>query len=165
MNYSQDTRNGQNPTPNPSTHVGAYWSSLSPSSTAPSPNQTQTQTPGAIDHALQPQGNNAPKVAIPRLNAPSTHRARRRSARACEPCRHRKTKCDGARPSCAQCVYHGNRCSYEDVKRVRDQKMLDLLSQRVERYEGLLRNLEGEVDESTAKRIRKVLKVIVALHR
>ena len=44
---------------------------------------------------------------------------------------------------------------------MRDQKMLELLSQRVERYEGLLRNLEGEVDESTARRIRKALKVSI----
>jgi hypothetical protein len=99
------------------------------------------------------------KVAIPRLAAPTTYRGRRRSARACEPCRQRKIKCDGVRPTCGQCAYHNNRCVYEDVKRVRDQKMLELLSKRTERYESLLRDLESDVDAPTARRIRKALKV------
>lgn len=145
MNYSLDAQNDQNPNPNPNPNTNA--GALSPSSLSQSQSQTQASN----------------KVAIPRLNPPSTHHGRRRSARACEPCRQRKTKCDGVRPSCAQCVYHGNRCSYEDVKRVRDQKMLELLSQRVERYEELLRNLEGEVDESTARRIRRALKVSIGI--
>ncbi|KAJ5580233.1 uncharacterized protein N7459_006218 [Penicillium hispanicum] len=100
----------------------------------------------------------ANKVAIPRLAPSSAFRGRRRSARACEACRQRKIKCDGKRPSCGQCLYHRNQCLYEDVKRVRDQKQLDLLTRRVGRYESLLRNLEGEVDAPTARRIRKVLK-------
>ena len=99
------------------------------------------------------------KVAIPRLAAPTTYRGRRRSAQACKPCRQRKIKCDGVRPTCGQCAYHNNRCVYEDVKRVRDQKMLELLSKRAERYESLLRDLAGDVDAPTARRIRKALKV------
>ncbi|KAJ5471455.1 hypothetical protein N7530_008812 [Penicillium desertorum] len=82
-------------------------------------------------------------------------RRRRRSARACEACRKRKIKCDGSRPVCGQCVDH-KRCKYEDVKRVRDQKMLDILAHRVERYETLLRDLEGEVDASTALNVSEV---------
>lgn len=104
-------------------------------------------------------GLSAPKVAIPRLSAPTATRGRRRSARACEACRTRKTKCDGVRPTCGQCTYHGNRCTYEDVKRVRDQKMLDVLARRVDRYETLLRSLEEESDPATTRRIRKTLKV------
>ena len=115
--------------------------------------------------SASPRSNAAPpdpsvsKVAIPRLPAPTTSRGRRRSARACEACRTRKTKCDGVRPICGQCAYHNNRCTYEDVKRVRDQKMLDILARRVDRYETLLRSLEGESDMPTTRRIRKALKV------
>jgi hypothetical protein len=46
---------------------------------------------------------------------------------------------------------------------VRDQKMLELFSKRAERYESLLRDLEGDVDAPTARRIRKALKVSIAL--
>ncbi|KAJ5121072.1 uncharacterized protein N7515_009033 [Penicillium bovifimosum] len=103
----------------------------------------------------------APKVAIPRLaGSDATLHGRRRSARACEPCRQRKIKCDGMRPQCGQCVYNNQTCSYEDVKRVRDQKRLRSLSKRVDAYEALLRDLEAEVDVPTAKKIRKAMKVM-----
>lgn len=110
---------------------------------------------------IDPRNSHGNKVAIPRLTAPNLNRTRRRSVRACEPCRHRKIKCDGAKPSCGQCQYHQNECSYEDVKRVRDQKELKLLGKRVEHYEHFLRSLEGEVEPQTARRIRKTLKVSI----
>lgn len=180
MNTPRDSQGHASST---SSNAGAYWAaSLSPGSPAPPPppqsniypgqnafipttnsyfnpyaSQTGLPTPGPIDN-IPPAPINT-KVAIPRLSTPNTTRGRRRSARACEPCRQRKIKCDGIRPICGQCVYHNNSCTYEDVKRVRDQKMRELLSQRVERYESLLRSLEGEVDESTGWRIRKALRV------
>ncbi|KAJ5806806.1 C6 transcription factor [Penicillium riverlandense] len=98
------------------------------------------------------------KVAIPRAPNATTISHRRRSQRACEPCRQRKIKCDGNRPSCRQCIEHNQQCSYEDVKRVRDQKRLGSLSRRVDRYESLLRELEVDADATTARKIRKVLK-------
>jgi hypothetical protein len=100
-----------------------------------------------------------PKVAIPRLATHTSCRARRRSTRACEACRTRKSKCDGVRPTCGQCACHNNRCIYEDVKRIRDKKMLDVLAWRINRYETLLRNMEGDSDPATMRRIRQALKV------
>ena len=122
------------------------------------PNYSSTPSPQI---PIDPINSYGIKVAIPRLNAPNLNRTRRRSVRACEPCRHRKIKCDGAKPSCGQCEYHQNQCSYEDVKRVRDQKELKLLGERVEHYEHFLRSLEGEVEPQTARRIRKTLKVSI----
>ncbi|KAJ5605204.1 hypothetical protein N7510_010358 [Penicillium lagena] len=98
------------------------------------------------------------KVAIPRAPNATTINHRRRSQRACESCRQRKIKCDGNRPSCRQCIDHSQQCSYEDVKRVRDQKRLGSLSKRVDQYESLLRELEVDADASTARKIRKALK-------
>ncbi|KAJ5389145.1 uncharacterized protein N7496_000213 [Penicillium cataractarum] len=139
-------------------HVGNPSAQLSYSSYPPSMLPSGFSNP---DQRLAPPSDNVGnnKVAIPRLAAPTTYRGRRRSARACEPCRQRKIKCDGVRPTCGQCSYHNSQCLYEDVKRVRDQKMLELLSKRTERYESLLRDLEGDVDTPTARRIRKALKV------
>ncbi|PKY00539.1 fungal-specific transcription factor [Aspergillus campestris IBT 28561] len=98
-----------------------------------------------------------PKVPIPRASAYSTHSQRRRSARACEPCRQRKIKCDGTRPSCKQCVENQVKCFYLDVKRVREQKELGALAKKVERYERLLEELESDVDDANARRIRRAL--------
>ncbi|KAJ5807606.1 hypothetical protein N7447_011062 [Penicillium robsamsonii] len=121
-----------------------------------------TQPPQGFQYMPAPSaygsGTTAPKVAIPRLAGSDTLHGRRRSARACEPCRQRKIKCDGIRPSCGQCVYHNHTCSYEDVKRVRDQKRLGSLVKRVDTYEALLRDLEAEADPLTARKIKKALK-------
>ncbi|KAK1150039.1 hypothetical protein N8T08_003597 [Aspergillus melleus] len=99
-----------------------------------------------------------PKVAIPRSQSLSSQSERRRSARACEPCRQRKIKCDGNKPACRQCVEHDVKCTYMDVKRVRDQKQLGALAKKADRYEKLLEDIEMEVEPQTSRRIRKAIK-------
>jgi hypothetical protein len=147
----------------PHPHVGNANAQLPSYSFSPPSSMVPTGSTNP-DQRVAPAENasiNNNKVAIPRLAPPTAYRGKRRSARACEPCRQRKIKCDGVRPTCGQCAYHNNRCVFEDVKRVRDQKMLELLSKRAERYESLLRDLEGDVDAPTARRIRKALKVSI----
>lgn len=71
----------------------------------------------------------AAKVAIPRLkraldsvdggNKPG---GRHRVTHACEPCRHRKTKCSGERPVCRHCQDFKIQCYYADGKRDRVKK-------------------------------------------
>ncbi|PYI05676.1 hypothetical protein BO78DRAFT_397985 [Aspergillus sclerotiicarbonarius CBS 121057] len=100
----------------------------------------------------------AAKVAIPRTTSASSQSQRRRSARACEPCRQRKIKCDGNKPICRQCIDHNVSCFFVDVKRVRDQKQLGFLGKKVEHYEQLLQDLEKEVDDNAARRIRRALR-------
>ena len=73
----------------------------------------------------------ASKVAIPRLprrsetTSPTTSAKtgdRNRVNHACEPCRHRKTKCSGERPSCKHCDGFRILCTYADGKRDRVKK-------------------------------------------
>ncbi len=73
----------------------------------------------------------APKVAIPRLRRPSEGQSssksipagdKNRVAHACEPCRHRKTKCSGERPVCQHCQDFKLTCVYMDGKRDRTKK-------------------------------------------
>ncbi|CAG8217780.1 unnamed protein product [Penicillium olsonii] len=165
MDRSQPPDKNPRPWLNPSESSG----SLAPSS-YPTPNSfsTSASSQAAPSFQLDPApsssvpgstpGTAVPKVAIPRLAPSDVSHGRRRSARACEPCRQRKIKCDGLRPSCSQCIYHHQQCVYEDVKRVRDQKRLGLLAKRVEAYESLLRDLEDEVDLETARKIRRTMK-------
>ncbi|KKK26381.1 hypothetical protein ARAM_006293, partial [Aspergillus rambellii] len=98
-----------------------------------------------------------PKIAIPRATASKTYSQRHRSARACEPCRQRKVKCDGGKPACRKCREHDLSCFYVDIKRVRDQKQLGTLTQKVERYEKLLRQLESQVEPGSARLIERSL--------
>ena len=127
--------------------------------TIPPPPPVTTSTP----HPSHP--GPAPKVAIPRAaGSDSVSHRRRRSVRACEPCRQRKIKCEGNRPVCRQCVESHITCQYLDVKRVREQKQLGVLGRKVDRYEDLLKELEPEVDTGSAKKIRRALKVCYPVH-
>lgn len=70
------------------------------------------------------------KIAIPRLkrnidaaNEGATRTGgRHRVNHACEPCRHRKTKCSGERPTCRHCQDFKISCYYADGKRDRVKK-------------------------------------------
>lgn len=71
----------------------------------------------------------AAKVAIPRLKrsleageATTKPGGRHRVTHACEPCRHRKTKCSGERPTCRHCQDFKIQCYYADGKRDRVKK-------------------------------------------
>ncbi|RVX74981.1 hypothetical protein B0A52_01258 [Exophiala mesophila] len=66
---------------------------------------------------------------------------RARTSHACEPCRERKTKCDGDRPSCRRCLHTGTSCHYGYGKGWRKRKTAEDLtatSRRLARYETLL---------------------------
>ncbi|KAL4742987.1 fungal-specific transcription factor domain-containing protein [Aspergillus similis] len=159
--------NAGNLSPNPTVPASEWmWRntmsvSAVPSNPAP-PNYTpyqygQYSDPNASLPLPRSEGVRAPKIAIPRATAARTAFQRRRSARACEPCRQRKVKCDAARPVCQKCREHGLDCSYIDIKRIRDQKQLGELNEKVERYEKLLKQLEMESEPTTAQLIRKTL--------
>ncbi len=72
----------------------------------------------------------AAKVAIPKLKRAfdasaedaSSSGGRHRVTHACEPCRHRKTKCSGERPVCRHCQDFKIACFYADGKRDRVKK-------------------------------------------
>ncbi|QNP95527.1 YALIA101S08e01772g1_1 [Yarrowia lipolytica] len=46
-----------------------------------------------------------------------------RVSRACEPCRKRKTRCDGQRPACNNCLGSGRDCMYTEVVQKRKAKV------------------------------------------
>ncbi|KIW28595.1 uncharacterized protein PV07_08247 [Cladophialophora immunda] len=69
---------------------------------------------------------------------------RARTSHACEPCRERKTKCDGSRPSCRRCLHTGTTCYYGYGKGWRKRKTAEDLtatSRRLARYESLLNEI------------------------
>ena len=80
---------------------------------------------------IDSQPRPTPKVAIPRLRRGSEDQVvskvaatgdKHRVTHACEPCRHRKTKCSGDHPVCRHCQDHRLVCLYEDGKRDRVKK-------------------------------------------
>lgn len=98
------------------------------------------------------------RVPIPRLRNWHHGQKSRRVAHACDECRSRKSKCDGERPICAQCIAVGlETCVYSESKRTQERKQLESAKREIDRYDKLLREISQEVDESIAKKIAKVL--------
>ncbi|KAI1829101.1 transcriptional regulator family: Fungal Specific TF [Penicillium roqueforti] len=101
----------------------------------------------------------ADKLPIPRLPHRRREGGGRRISQACDTCRERKTKCDGHRPHCTQCVVQGlDNCFYSERKLVRLQGELGSERRKVKGYEELLQDLSVELEEPIADRIRKALK-------
>jgi hypothetical protein len=83
-----------------------------------------------------------------------------RTSRACDACRQRKMKCDGAKPSCSQCHAQGiATCVYSGTKIEQERMQLESAKAKIEAYEKLLRDIYHRVEASIAKRIENVLQV------
>ncbi len=85
------------------------------------------QRPQSSALSYQQQQQSGGKVAIPRLRRDSNFSSaataeKHRVAHACEPCRHRKTKCSGERPVCKHCEDFKINCVYADGRRDRTKK-------------------------------------------
>ncbi|KAI9680953.1 MAG: hypothetical protein M1829_001033 [Trizodia sp. TS-e1964] len=72
----------------------------------------------------------------------TTEAKRRRIAKACDMCRKKKIKCDGAIPSCSHCVTHKTECKFTQVEKKRNPpkgaKYIEGLENRIGRLESLL---------------------------
>lgn len=113
-------------------HTGTSAQHIKPIVSPPPP--YDPHLPPSLQIPIQPssaQVQPAPKVAIPRLRRNSEDallsRAsvpgdKNRVAHACEPCRHRKTKCSGEQPVCKHCEDFKLECVYADGKRDKTKK-------------------------------------------
>lgn len=75
--------------------------------------QNDPPLPGSTDRKHRKRPRNEPDDASTR----SYEKTRTRVSRACNPCRARKDRCDGQRPSCRSCVGAGRACNYEPSKK------------------------------------------------
>lgn len=100
------------------------------------------------------------KLPIPRLQREKREVVAKRVCRACEPCRARKSKCDGARPSCSLCRAQGlTTCFYPESKTVRQQEELGSLRKEIKTYRELLEDISHGLEGSIADRVTETLRV------
>ncbi|KAG9070617.1 hypothetical protein KI688_008155 [Linnemannia hyalina] len=73
---------------------------------------------------------------------------RKRLTQACDPCRKKKIKCDGIKPSCANCLKLNGNCTYlpSMKKRGPRQGYIELLEKRLDKMEQLLQHGPSAVD-------------------
>ncbi|KAA6409416.1 MAG: hypothetical protein FRX48_06969 [Lasallia pustulata] len=113
-------------------------------------------------HEQQRQGA---KMAIPRLRrdsdgvsaAGSSVADKHRVSHACEPCRHRKTKCSGDQPSCKHCEDFKITCTYADGKRDRVKRELGSMASKVEDRDKMLRFLFPRLEASDQALVQRFL--------
>ncbi|PWY61710.1 hypothetical protein BO83DRAFT_350807 [Aspergillus eucalypticola CBS 122712] len=92
---------------------------------------------------LPPQTTRHPnKLLIPRARAQvSISSPRSRTLQACDPCRNRKAKCNGAKPTCINCERLAIECTYSEQRRSRERKELDQLKDIIQRHDRLIRSI------------------------
>ncbi|KAF9099144.1 hypothetical protein BGX23_003737 [Mortierella sp. AD031] len=73
---------------------------------------------------------------------------RKRLTQACDPCRKKKIKCDGIKPSCANCIKLNGNCTYlpSMKKRGPRQGYIELLEKRLDKMEQLLQHGPSAID-------------------
>jgi hypothetical protein len=152
------------------------------------PQTSQASLPVPVSPRISQSEGQAPqvstrRVAIPRLKkrgGEEVAEGERKSGRvshACEPCRQRKTKCSGERPTCTRCKDIDVVCFYADGKRDRLKKYVTVLSltdadslmsnrqfgsatETAEKYRTVLRDLIARVGSEEAELIRKTLEEV-----
>ncbi|PLB53596.1 hypothetical protein P170DRAFT_371683 [Aspergillus steynii IBT 23096] len=98
------------------------------------------------------------KAAIPRNASRAGARQARRVPLACETCRQRKTKCSGDTPVCRQCKEIRISCHYPMSWRDRTNARIGHLSEQIDNYETLLREIGAYVDGRAADDIESTLR-------
>jgi hypothetical protein len=94
------------------------------------------------------------KLPIPRLQSVRKDTSNGRTSRACETCRERKNKCDGARPTCSQCVAQGfDNCFFPERKIVQQQRAISSMGTEIQVYRELLEDISGEIRGPAADRV------------
>ncbi|KAG0371164.1 hypothetical protein BGZ54_009523 [Gamsiella multidivaricata] len=78
----------------------------------------------------------------------STPIKRKRLTQACDPCRKKKIKCDGLKPSCANCAKIDIHCTYlpSMKKRGPRQGYIELLEKRLDKMEKMLQHGPAAID-------------------
>ncbi|GAA6042421.1 hypothetical protein JCM8097_008444 [Rhodosporidiobolus ruineniae] len=88
----------------------------------------------------QQRPEKAPRKTVSTTSAAAK---KRNTARACEPCRRRKSKCDGGTPSCSNCRLYHDDCTYssaQDGRRPAPKAYVQALEERIRVLEALLKD-------------------------
>ncbi|RHZ68422.1 hypothetical protein CDV55_104398 [Aspergillus turcosus] len=117
-------------------------SSQEPVDQLPSPSSCSELQRSVIVRSRPAALSPAARLPIPRLG--STPIGHQRTTRACQPCRERKTKCDGSKPICKQCRRLNIACTYSSSKRERQQLEIECARLKIKVYESLLRQIYEE---------------------
>jgi hypothetical protein len=97
------------------------------------PPATYSHPPPAIPCPVSahPSGNYG-QQQVDAYSSPGTRRKLPRAAQACDPCRHRKAKCDEGRPECHHCRINNLKCFYKDVPPSKQDKQTAAMTEKLD---------------------------------
>lgn len=75
------------------------------------------------------------------------------ASRACNGCRRRRCKCDGAQPTCGTCGFYGRECSWSlesDARRPVTKQLVESLRVKIQLLEAEVAQLKATTDQATA---------------
>ncbi|PVI08060.1 hypothetical protein DM02DRAFT_608166 [Periconia macrospinosa] len=75
---------------------------------------------------------------------------------ACAPCRQRKIKCDGTRPSCHACVRNKTDCEYPDTESRQVRQRYEQLQQQKSAHEELVELLKNAPEQDASDIVRRL---------
>ncbi|KKK13114.1 hypothetical protein ARAM_006750 [Aspergillus rambellii] len=132
-------------------------------------NGTPRQLPTPLDSspgspfAVATPTNSPPEVAVeiaaPQPRVPRNSRSLQRITHACVSCQKKKTKCDGAKPTCKLCQRAGTICIYARSRRENQRLRFHSLEEKITVYESLLQEI---ISQSTPENIHSIRD---AIHR
>ncbi|KAL8684848.1 MAG: hypothetical protein Q9218_008107, partial [Villophora microphyllina] len=83
--------------------------------------------------------------------------ASHRYSHACESCKRKKLKCDGAIPTCSRCSKSEGECLYEGGIRDREKRLVEDMAGKLGAYEETLRRIKPELGNDDQSEISQLL--------
>ncbi|KAI4198238.1 MAG: hypothetical protein LQ350_005400 [Teloschistes chrysophthalmus] len=83
--------------------------------------------------------------------------ASHRHGHACESCKKKKLRCDGAVPSCSRCARSGLECIYEGGIRDRERRLVEDMAGKLGAYEDALRRIKPDLENDDQSEISQLL--------
>ncbi|KAL9581774.1 MAG: hypothetical protein Q9212_003691 [Teloschistes hypoglaucus] len=80
-----------------------------------------------------------------------------RHGHACESCKKKKLRCDGAVPSCSRCAKSGHECNYEGGIRDREKRLVEDMAGKLGAYEDALRRIKPDLGNDDQSEISQLL--------
>lgn len=125
----------------------------------PIPDPMSGASSGSSDLTVTPRDVVEGKIAIPRLPNEAPEINPYRTISACSACREKKSKCNGRRPRCLNCIRLDRVCAYTGSKRDHQKLQLVSLQRKVEVYEELLGEIISQANTNQKVSINNIIKV------
>ncbi|KAL8941357.1 MAG: hypothetical protein Q9216_002296 [Gyalolechia sp. 2 TL-2023] len=145
------------PSDEPSSSVTRHLAPAPAPAAFPTPNQiVATSSPVPIPaRQKKPKSNRRDPSSY---TAPPTRgKSVKGFSHACESCRKRKAKCDGAVPTCERCLKTGTECLYEGGIRDQEKRLVEAVVEKLNMWEEAMRRMKPRLKGGSQSEVDRLL--------